>query len=178
MFITVLTRVRHWYLSWARLVQSILPHPVRSIVILASHLCLDLACGRFHSGFPTFLFSCTHAAFPAPLILLDLIIQIIFSDEYMLQSSSLCSFLHPPIISSLFSPNILHSTLFPIPSIYCDVLRHGRVRCLQVILTRTCRVSGYTRQVIEVDASWTTMLYLDSANNSYNAYNSYTTRHL
>jgi hypothetical protein len=35
-----------------------------------------------------------------------------------------------------------------------------RVRCLQVILTPTCRESGYPRQVIEVDASWTTTLYL------------------
>jgi hypothetical protein len=62
--------------------------------------------------------------------------------------------------------------------IYCDVLRHGCVRCSQVILTPTCRVSDYPRQVIEVDTSWTTTLYLDSANNSYNAYNDYTTRHL
>jgi hypothetical protein len=31
---------------------------------------------------------------------------------------------------------------------------------LQVILTSTCRVSGYPRQVIKVDASWTTTLYL------------------
>jgi hypothetical protein len=44
--------------------------------------------------------------------------------------------------------------------LYCDVLRHGRLRCLQVILTPTCRVSGYARQVIEVDASWTTTVYL------------------
>jgi hypothetical protein len=40
------------------------------------------------------------------------------------------------------------------------VLRHGRVWCLQVILTPTCHVSSYPRQVIEVDASWTTTLFL------------------
>jgi hypothetical protein len=52
------------------------------------------------------------------------------------------------------------------------------VRCLQVILTPTCRVSGYPRQVIEVDAAETTTLYLDSVTDSYNTYNNYTTRHL
>jgi hypothetical protein len=49
---------------------------------------------------------------------------------------------------------------------------------LQVILTPTCRVSRYPRQVTEVDAAWTTTLYLDSVTNSYNTYNNYTTRHL
>jgi hypothetical protein len=42
------------------------------------------------------------------------------------------------------------------------------VRCVQVILTLTFRVPGYPRQVIEVDASLTTTLYLDSVTTSYN----------
>jgi hypothetical protein len=33
-------------------------------------------------------------------------------EEYKLRNSSLCSFLHPPVTSSLFGPNILLSTLF------------------------------------------------------------------
>jgi hypothetical protein len=33
-------------------------------------------------------------------------------EECKLWSSSLCSFLHPPITPSLFGPNILLSTLF------------------------------------------------------------------
>jgi hypothetical protein len=33
-------------------------------------------------------------------------------EEYKLRSASLCSFLHPPVISSLFGQNILLSTLF------------------------------------------------------------------
>jgi hypothetical protein len=41
-----------------------------------------------------------------------LIILIILREEYKLWSSSLCSFLQPPVTSSLFSPNILFSTLF------------------------------------------------------------------
>jgi hypothetical protein len=50
-----------------------------------------------------------------------LIIQIVFGDKYISCSSSLCSFLHSPIISTLFSPDILHSTLFPILSVYIFV---------------------------------------------------------
>jgi hypothetical protein len=40
------------------------------------------------------------------------LILIILSEEYKLWSSSLCSFLQLPVTSSLFSPNILLSTLF------------------------------------------------------------------
>jgi hypothetical protein len=35
-----------------------------------------------------------------------------FGEEYRSLSSSLCSFLHLPVISSLLGPNILRSTLF------------------------------------------------------------------
>jgi hypothetical protein len=41
-----------------------------------------------------------------------LIILIILGEEYKSRSSSLCSFLHSHITSSLFGPNILLSTLF------------------------------------------------------------------
>jgi hypothetical protein len=46
------------------------------------------------------------------LILIDLIILIILGEEYKSQSSSLCSFLHCHVTSSLCGPNILLSTLF------------------------------------------------------------------
>jgi hypothetical protein len=52
------------------------------------------------------------------------------------------------------------------------------VRCLQVILTPTCRVSSYLRQVIEVATFLDNYALFNSVNNSYNAYNSYTTRYL
>jgi hypothetical protein len=41
-----------------------------------------------------------------------LIILIILYEEYKLWSSSLCSFLQPPVTSFLFDPNILLSILF------------------------------------------------------------------
>ena len=48
----------------------------------------------------------------AYLILLDLIARTILGVEYRSLSSSLCSFLHPPVTLSLLGPNILLKTLF------------------------------------------------------------------
>ena len=49
---------------------------------------------------------------PAHLIL-NLITRTILGEEYRSLSSSLCSFLHYPVISSLLGPNILLNTPFP-----------------------------------------------------------------
>jgi hypothetical protein len=59
-FITVFTRAIHWYLSWARSIQSIPSHPVslRPILILFTHLRLGLPSGLFPSWFPPLPHSC------------------------------------------------------------------------------------------------------------------------
>ena len=53
-----------------------------------------------------------HATCPTHLILLDFITHTILGEQYRSLSSSLCSFLHSPVTSSLLGPNILLNTLF------------------------------------------------------------------
>jgi hypothetical protein len=97
-----------------------------------THLCLDLPGGLFPSGFLTktlytTLLSPVRATCPANLILLDLITQIIFGEQYRSLISPLCSFLHSPVTSSLSGPNILHN---PYSQKYTNILSITAVRIL------------------------------------------------
>ena len=118
-FITVLKSARHLSLSWANSIQSQQPLPTswRSILILASHLCLGLPNGLFPAGFATKTLctpipSHTRATCPAHLILLDFITRTILGEQCRSLSSSLCNFLHSHVTPSLLGPNILLNTLF------------------------------------------------------------------
>jgi hypothetical protein len=90
---------------------------LRSFLISFTRPSRCLPSGLFPYGFPTnilhaFLFSPIRATCTVHLIFLDLIILIILGEGYKLLISSLCSFLQPPLNSSLSGPNIPLSTLF------------------------------------------------------------------
>jgi len=101
------------------------PHPTSwwSILILSCQLHPSLPSGLIPSCFPTktlyaHLLSTIRAICRAHLILLDFINRIIFGEQYRSLSSSLCSFLHSPVLSSILGPNILLNTIFSKPSSY------------------------------------------------------------
>jgi hypothetical protein len=116
-FITAFTSARHLSLSWANSIQSIPSHhnSWRTILILSSHRRLGFPSGVFPSNFPTKTLYTPHLT-PlrptCPAHLLDFITRTILGEEYRSLCSSLCSFLHSPVTSSLLAPNILLSTLF------------------------------------------------------------------
>ena len=94
-----------------------------TILILSFHLCLGLPIGLFLSGFPTEtlyipLLSPISATCLTHHTLLNFITWTLFGDKCRSLSSSLCSFFHSPVTSSL-SPNILLNTLFSITLRLC-----------------------------------------------------------
>jgi len=83
-------------------------------LILSSYLSLGLPSGLFPSGFPTKtlytpLLSTLRATCPAHHSLLDFIIRTILGEQYRSLRSSLRSFLHSTVTSSLLGPNILNT---------------------------------------------------------------------
>ena len=109
------TAARHLSLSWAR---TIIPTSWKVTSILTSSLSLYPSCGLFPSGFPTetlssSILSLTRSTFPAQILVLELITQIIHimwevqNIKLIHTQSSLVS-----VISSSLGPDILLSTLF------------------------------------------------------------------
>jgi hypothetical protein len=90
-FITVFTRALHWFLSWARSIQSIPSHPIslRSILILSTPPTSlssqwSLSFWLSHQYPICIPLSPIHSTCPVNLILLNLIILIILREEYKL----------------------------------------------------------------------------------------------
>ena len=87
------------------------PYPniplLKIILILSSHLRLGLPSGLFPSDFPTLythLLSPIRASCPTHRILLDFITLTILGEQYRSLSSSLYSFLHSLVTTSLLGP--------------------------------------------------------------------------
>jgi hypothetical protein len=125
MFITVLRRVNHLSLSWARWIQS---HTLISISILFSYVCLGPPNGIFHSGFPhktSHAFLSFHMRYVLNYyIFLNLVLVIMFGEEYKLWSSSLYRPLQPPVMLSHLGPHTPLSTLFWNTLSLCSSLNH------------------------------------------------------
>ena len=95
-----------------------IPLPEDPSILLSSHRRLGLSSEplslRFPRQNPVYASPLPHTChMPRPSHFLNFITQTILGEEYRSLRSSLCSFLHSPVTSSLLGPNILLDTLFP-----------------------------------------------------------------
>jgi hypothetical protein len=116
--------------------------------MLSSHLRLGLPSGLLPSDLPTKMLyapltSPMRVACPAYLILLALITLTILGEEYKPCSSSLCSFLQPPVTSYLLGSNILLSTLFHFSKINL-ILSSYAFQKLPILPMKPVNVEGCT----------------------------------
>ena len=97
---------------WARLIQLTLSQTIslRHVLILSRHLCLGLE--YFSPKFLMCLSSPPHLLHAPPIS--SSLITLITSSEQYKSWSSLCSFLHSPVSTSLLAPDTFPSTLFSI----------------------------------------------------------------
>ena len=113
-FTTAFTSARRHSLSWPSWIQSMPPHPThpRCSLINPNLLRLGLQSGLFPSvsltkTLYTLLLSPIRATCIANLIHLYFINRTILGEKYKSLSSSLCSFLHSPVTTSLLGPKFL-----------------------------------------------------------------------
>ena len=116
---TVFARTYQFALDWVWVTQSITSQPLSWTLMLIwfSHLCLHLPYRLFTLCFPTkshvhFSPPPPYATFPTHFILHDLTTKIIFYEECISWSSSLCNLLHSPFPYSYLGPNIFLSKPF------------------------------------------------------------------
>ena len=116
-FITAFTSARHLSLSGASSIQSIPPHRTSQRSILhypPTYVWVSQVVSFPQVSPPNPVYACPlprRATCPAHLIYFDFITRTILAEECRSLNSSLCSFIHCPVTSSLLGPNILN-TLF------------------------------------------------------------------